>query len=54
METQHHLEGRIGISGSLDFRDKDGNILKTITFDGSLPLDNLITKDTENGTDSSE
>lgn len=55
MELEYtKIEGKIGITGSFDCWDKDGNLLKTITFEGTLPLENLITEDTENGTDSSE
>lgn len=33
--------GRLGISGALEFRDVDGNLLKTIQMTGSVPLDEL-------------
>lgn len=30
--------GRLGVSGVLEFLDKDGNILKTVEIKGSIPL----------------
>lgn len=30
---------RLGLAGTLEFRDKDGNILKTVDFTGSVPLE---------------
>lgn len=33
--------GRLGISGTLEWRDKDGNILGTTTLSGSIPLSEI-------------
>ncbi len=35
------MGGRIGLSGAFECRDKDGNVVKTITFSGSIPLSQL-------------
>lgn len=35
---QAGAKGRIGISGTLTFRDKDGNVVKTMEMNGSVPL----------------
>jgi len=32
---------KLGISGVFEFRDKDGNILKTMEVIGSIPLEKL-------------
>ena len=32
------LAGRLGVSGVLEFLDKDGNVLKTTEIKGSVPL----------------
>lgn len=53
---------RLNLSGTLEWRDKDGNILKTTTISGSVPLEEtgltleqaqeLITrKEADNGRD---
>lgn len=39
-------KGKMGISGMLQFRDKDGNIVKEVEIKGSVPL-----KGVEDGTD---
>lgn len=39
METK--MGGRLGISGTLEWRDKDGNILGTTELSGSVPLDQV-------------
>ena len=39
METK--MGGRLGISGTLEWRDKDGNILGTTTLSGSIPLSEI-------------
>ena len=31
--------GRLGLAFSLQFKDKDGNVLKTMDFNGSVPLE---------------
>ena len=52
---QAPITGQIGISGSFESRDADGNILKVIDFKGTLPLSSLQ-PETENddGADDSE
>ena len=30
---------RLGLSGTLEFKDAHGNVLKTVDFTGSVPLD---------------
>jgi hypothetical protein len=35
---QAGAKGRIGISGTLTFRDKDGNVVGTTEMNGSVPL----------------
>lgn len=54
MKTQ--TTGRLGISGTLEWRDKDGKILGTTTLSGSIPLSDLEqpgegteTKETDDG-----
>lgn len=58
METQKlaPIGGRLGISGTLEWRDKDGNIIKTTELKGSLPLDTLqpAEKEAEDGPDDRE
>jgi hypothetical protein len=56
METK--MGGRLGISGTLEWRDKDGNILGTTELSGSVPLDQVEligeeaeTKEQESGDD---
>jgi len=39
-------KGRVGVTGTLTFRDKDGNVVKTMELNGSVPL-----KGAEDGTD---
>jgi hypothetical protein len=29
---------RLGLAGTLEFKDKDGNVLKRVDFTGSVPL----------------
>lgn len=38
---QAQLGGRIGLSGAFECRDAAGNVVKTITFTGSIPLSQL-------------
>lgn len=33
------LVGKVGVSGLIEYRDKDGNIVKTVPFNGSIPLE---------------
>jgi hypothetical protein len=39
-------KGKVGVSGTLTFRDKDGNVVKTMELNGSVPLQGA-----EDGTD---
>lgn len=32
---------KLGITGTMEYRDKDGNILKTVQVSGNIPLDKL-------------
>ncbi len=32
---------KLGMSGELQFKDKDGNVLKTVSFTGAIPLEKL-------------
>lgn len=61
METS--MGARLGLAFTLECRDKDGNILKTIDCKGSIPLDQLgmsveqaeaLIEEVGNGTDDSE
>jgi len=36
--TPQPMKARIGISGTFEFKDKDGNVLKTMSVSGSVPL----------------
>lgn len=38
MTYQTELVGRLGISGTFECRDAEGNVLKTIELSGSIPL----------------
>ena len=33
--------GRLGISGAIEYRDADGNVLKIVHLTGSIPLADL-------------
>lgn len=61
METG--LGARLGLAFTLECRDKDGNILKTIDCKGSIPLSNMglsvaeaeaLIKEATHGADDSE
>ena len=41
MTFQTDLGARLGLSGAFECRDKDGNILKVIAFNGAIPLSRL-------------
>lgn len=32
------MAGRVQIAGTIEYRDKDGNIIKQVPFTGSLPM----------------
>ena len=38
MNLSNPVGGRIGIAGTFEFKDKDGNVLKTMQLTGSVPL----------------
>lgn len=38
MTHQTHVGARLGIHGTLECKDKDGNVLRTIVISGSIPL----------------
>lgn len=48
------INARLGIAGTLECRDADGNIIKTIEFTGSLPLDLSNEQGADDGADRSE
>lgn len=33
------LSARVSIAGTIEYRDKDGNIIKRVPFNGSAPLE---------------
>lgn len=39
--NQAQIGAKLGIGGTLEFRDKDGNILKTVQMSGSVPLSDI-------------
>ena len=44
-----NFSARVSIGGTIEYRDKDGNIIKSVPFNGSAPL----TQEEDDG-DSSE
>lgn len=38
MSFQTGIGAKLGISGTLEYRDKDGNVLKTVQLNGAIPL----------------
>jgi hypothetical protein len=38
MSEQAGVAGRVAVSGVLEYRDKDGNVIKTVEVTGSLPI----------------
>ena len=38
MSYQTGIGAKLGISGALQCKDRDGNVLKTIAFTGAIPL----------------
>ena len=48
------ITGRLGLSGTFECRDAEGNILKTIEFTGSLPIDLSNEEGADDGADDSE
>lgn len=46
------LEARICIEGAFECKDEDGNVLKVITFTGSVPLEQI--KEPDDGTNRSQ
>lgn len=41
MPYQTDMGAKLGISGVLEFRDSQGNLLKTVQMTGSIPLSDL-------------
>jgi hypothetical protein len=41
MSHQASIGAKLGIAGTFEFRDKDGNVLKTIHLSGAIPLSDL-------------
>ena len=39
MSSVAAVGARLGLSGTLEFKDAQGNVLKTMDFTGSVPLD---------------
>lgn len=37
-QNQAQMTAKLAIAGDFEFRDKDGNLLKTIRLSGSIPL----------------
>lgn len=35
------MGAKLGLSGVLEYRDKDGNLLKTVEISGAIPLSEL-------------
>ena len=33
-----NLTGRVSVGGTIEYRDKDGNLIKSVPFNGSVPL----------------
>lgn len=52
MIIDHVLEAKLTLSGSFDCLDKDGNVLKTIVINGTIPIE--IEQKEDNGTNHSE
>jgi hypothetical protein len=38
MSEQAGVAGRVAVSGVLEYKDKDGNVIKTVEVSGSLPI----------------
>lgn len=41
MNQQATLGAQLHVAGNLEFRDKDGNLLKTVGISGTFPLSDL-------------
>ncbi len=39
MDEIKTVKARLNVSGNLEYRDKEGNIIKTVAVNGSIPLD---------------
>jgi hypothetical protein len=58
MSYQSGVKGKLGIKGTLTFRDKDGKVVGTTEMNGSIPLNRFtpeeqqqLIKDYGHGTD---
>lgn len=40
-DFQSSMGARLGLSGTLCYHDKDGNVIKTVEINGSIPLSDL-------------
>jgi hypothetical protein len=38
MSEKAGVAGRVAVTGVLEYRDKDGNVIKTVEVTGSLPI----------------
>jgi hypothetical protein len=38
MSEQAGVAGRVAVTGVLEYKDKDGNVIKTVEVSGSLPI----------------
>ena len=54
MNDQAQLNATLRISGTLECRDKDGNLLKTIEMNGEIPLFQPEPEEDTNGDQRSE
>ena len=43
MTFETHTAGRVGLSGFLQFRDKNGVVIKEVEINGSVPLPEGLT-----------
>ncbi len=39
MTQQAGIEAKIKVTGAFEYRDKDGHVIKTVEFTGSVPID---------------
>lgn len=38
MNEQAELSGKVSLNGVIEYCDKDGNLIKTVPFTGTVPL----------------
>ena len=41
MTFETNATAKLAISGTIEYRDADGNIIKTVPINGSIPLEEL-------------